>query len=94
MDTYISVFIRRGSELSRWDESWTPQELGGVCPAIGDTIIDPGLPSPVLKSDFAIPTKRSFYTVVERYFRPEVGHTQVMLVVEERFGREDEAELL
>jgi hypothetical protein len=94
METYIHVFIRKGGELVRWDESWTPDELGGVCPAIGDTIIDPGLPAPSEKSDFATPSKRTFYKVAERYFRPEASHTQIMLVVEERLGREDEVELL
>lgn len=94
MDTYINVFIRQGDGLVRWEESWKPEELGGVCPTIGDTIINTGLPAPANRADFADPTKRSFYKVVERYFRPEASHTQIMLIVEERYGQEGEEDLL
>lgn len=94
METYIHVFIRKGEELIKWEESWDPADLGGACPAIGDTIVDPGLPVGHGPKDFADATKRTFYKVVERYFRPERSHTQIMLVVEARLGTDVESELL
>jgi hypothetical protein len=60
-----------------------PEQFAGQVPAIGDTILDPGV---IAGQDRNDPQNRSIWTVVGRVFNPRDREDAVALIVESRDG--------
>jgi hypothetical protein len=65
------------------NETFGIESFAGQIPAIGDTILDPGVLSHLDRSD---PTNRRVWTVRNRVFNPRDLQDYVTLIVEEREG--------
>lgn len=84
MDVTIRIYFRHADGMVE-DGSidFAPEQFGGTIPAIGDTILSPG----VLQGlDREQPENREVWKVVERVFNPRDLKNYVVLVVEERAG--------
>lgn len=60
-----------------------PEQFAGQVPAIGDTILDPGV---LVGQDRRLPQNRQIWTVVGRVFNPRDNEDYVSLIVESRDG--------
>ncbi len=65
--------------------------FGGVLPAVGDMILDPGV---IQGRDRRDPANREMWTVVGRLFNPRDNADYIALIVETRPPRPEERELL
>jgi hypothetical protein len=63
------------------------QDFAGFLPAVGDTILNPGV---IAGRDRDDPSNRDVWIVVDRVFNPRDQPNYVVLVVEERRGTEDD----
>jgi hypothetical protein len=90
-ETYIRLFIVSGDALDPQPEDYTPAELGGIVPGVGDVIVDPGVAQGLARD----PGNRTVFEVQRRYIQPDNSHgARICLVVLERRGRPDEIEVL
>lgn len=86
-DKWVRVFSEDGTTLL---DLHVDGELSGVIPAIGDIIVNPGVP---VGKDRRRPQNREFWEVVRRYLSPqEDSRYAASLVVKSRAGRDDEWE--
>lgn len=65
--------------------------FGGVCPVVGDTIVDPGARD---GADRHLPENRTVWKVTDRIFQAKGEDDYVVLVVSERAATEAEVNLL
>lgn len=65
--------------------------FAGMVPAIGDTILDPGVPSGM---DRNTPRNREVWAVVGRVFNPKDFENSVALIVERRSGTDRDSAFL
>ena len=68
--------------------------LGGVIPAVGDLVVDPGVSQ---GKDRSAPENRAVYEVEARYFLPQTtdsGYVRIGLLVKRRQGRQEEINIL
>ena len=83
-DVTVRIYYRDASgytEDAQLDMSL--DDFGGVMPAIGDTILNPGVAAGLDRSQ---PENREVWKVVERVFNPRDNKDYVTLVVEYRPG--------
>lgn len=86
-------FAGQGAPYESDGLSYTLEQFGGTVPAIGDSIVDPG----VLSGQNRLrPENRRILEIRQRFFLPDSasGAARVSLVVEERSGRPEELNLL
>ena len=62
---------------------FSPDNFAGSIPAIGDTILNPGV---LQGQDRQMPQNRQIWTVVGRVFNPRDNEDYVSLIVESRDG--------
>ena len=62
---------------------FSPKDFAGQVPAIGDMILNPGVPVPKKRDD---PRNREIWTVVGRVFNSRDNKDYVSLIVESRDG--------
>jgi hypothetical protein len=83
-ETTIRIYFRDAAghtEDGKLDMSL--KDFGGVVPSLGDTILNPGVPTSLDRQD---PTSRDVWTVVERVFNPRDQQDYIALVVTYRGG--------
>jgi len=87
-DVTIRIY-RREADGSTVDgqEDYDLSSFGGFLPAIGDLIVNPGVPQGLDRRD---PQNREIWTVVGRVFNPRDLEDYVALIVEERPPHENE----
>lgn len=84
MTTCIRVLHRdETGKVSDFGNDFDPEHFAGQVPAIGDMILDPGVPSGNDRHD---PRNREIWTVVGRVFNPRDNKDYVSLIVESRRG--------
>jgi hypothetical protein len=66
-------------------------DFGGFLPAVGDKILDPGVPASLERN---VPENRRLWTVVDRVFNPRDTKDSVALVIESCPVSDHEAVLL
>jgi len=69
--------------VSDYGHDYGPEDFAGQVPAIGDMILDPGVP---VGQDRHDPRNREIWTVVGRVFNPRDNKDYVSLIVESRSG--------
>lgn len=67
------------------------EDFAGQCPALGDVILEPGVPQHLDRRDAA---NRLLWTVVGRIFNPRDLPDYIALIVEERSPTPAEAEFV
>jgi hypothetical protein len=84
MDVTIRIYFRKpDGRIEDGSQDFALEDFAGVLPAIGDTILDPGV---VQGLDRHQPENRDVWKVVDRVFNPRGLSKYVALVVEERRG--------
>lgn len=88
MTIYIRVLHRdEAGKVSDFGNDYGPDDFAGQVPAIGDMILNPGVPSSQDRYD---PRNREIRTVVGRVFNPRDNEKYVSLIVESRIGTLDD----
>lgn len=78
----IRIYFREADgTLSDSQQDFDPESFGGIVPAIGDMIVEPGVPSFLDRHD---PANRVIWDVVGRVFNPRDLNDYVALIVEPR----------
>lgn len=92
-ETYIRIYRRTAAgDIFDHKHDMELSDFGGVVPAAGDLILDPGVLQGSTRSD---PHNRRMWTVVQRVFNPrDLGGEYIVLVIEDRSVSEHEVELL
>lgn len=82
--TYIRI-LHREPDGKTWDGSldFGPEDFAGQVPAIGDTILNPGVIQGLSRDE---PQNRQIWTVVGRVFNSRDNKDYVSLIVESRDG--------
>lgn len=81
-DITIRLYFREADgTLVDGQEDYGVESFAGEVPAIGDTIVRPGVPQGLDRHD---PTNRAMWDVVGRVFNPRDLASYVALIVEER----------
>jgi hypothetical protein len=90
--TYVRLYSRgRHGQLQDLSQEFELAAFAGVCPSVGDRIVDPGAPVGANRDD---PVNRTIMTVVARYFQAKSMADYVVLIVEERQATREEVDLL
>ena len=88
MTTCIRVLHRdETGKVSDFGNDYGPDNFAGQVPAIGDMILNPGVPSGKGRHD---PRNREIWTVIGRVFNPRDSKKYVSLIVESRAGSLDD----
>ncbi|NYZ25182.1 hypothetical protein HND93_36260 [Azospirillum sp. ROY-1-1-2] len=97
MNPMVVIYFKKGNHFEQTGESFYLSETGGVLPAIGDLLIDPGVTVGQSRTN---PKSRIVREVISRYFIPgsdQRTSTQhpphIILVVKERTGNPDEVDI-
>ena len=84
----IRIYMREhDGRVQDQTTDFSPADFAGVLPAVGDTILYPGVTSGRDRND---PANRKVWKVVERVFNPRDLSDYVVLVVEERTANEND----
>lgn len=84
----IRIYYRHeNGKVEDGQQDYSLSDFANVLPAIGDTILDPGV---LVGLDRRLPENRDVWKVVDRVFNPRDLADYVVLVVEERKGSEDD----
>lgn len=82
VDAHIRIYFRESDgTLADSQQEFGRESFAGVIPAIGDTIVDPGVLQGLNRHD---PKNRRIWNVVGRVFNPRDMEDYVALIVEER----------
>lgn len=93
MNDIVIRILQRGANGNIEDkgQDFSPSDFAGMVPSIGDHIINPWIPGGQRREDGAlifpsrgVPTNRTLWLVVERFFNSKDLKSYVGLVVEER----------
>jgi hypothetical protein len=91
-DTVIRLHYRKADgKIEDAQEDYGIESFAGFLPAVGDMILNPGVPTNLDRNDR---NNRRIWTVVQRVFNPRDNHDYVALIVEERIPSENEDALL
>lgn len=79
----IRIYLRSDTgDIEDMEQDFTVEDFGGVLPAAGDLILDPGVFAGQDRSD---PENRRMWSVLRRVFNPrDNGGAYIVLVVQER----------
>ena len=85
-DVTIRIYFRdQAGMVEDGSQDYSLTDFAGFLPAIGDTIVDPGVLQGLDRTE---PQNRDVWKVVDRIFNPRDMADYVVLVVEERKGTE------
>jgi hypothetical protein len=87
-DVNVRIYYRQNGTDVDGEATYDLSSFAGVLPAVGDTIVDPGV---IGGRDRSEPANRVIWKVVERVFGPRDLEDYVVLVVEERRGTSRDA---
>lgn len=91
-DIAVRYYIRRSDgQLEDLSHEHDLSDFGGVCPSVGDRIVDQGAEINMNRND---PKNRQIHTVAARYFLAKGHRKYVALVIESRAATMDEIDLL
>ena len=86
--THIRILHRDAAgKVLDGGHDYGPEDFANQVPAIGDMILDPGVPTGSVRHD---PRNREIWTVVGRVFNPRDNKDYVSLIVESRQGTLDD----
>jgi hypothetical protein len=94
-DFLIAIgYVRQDGRIERESETFAPSDFGGVVPSIGDRILKSGVTQRYRaeKIDFDDPSRRTFWIVKERIFRPDMPGC--VLVCDDQQATDRESDLL
>ena len=88
--------VREDGTYADARDDFTLSDFGGVLPAVGDLIVDPGVRQDL---DRDVAANRTVYEVVARYFQPlsnpkSEHHYSCVLVCTDRRGQDFEADIV
>jgi hypothetical protein len=82
VDAHIRIYFRESDgTLVDSQQEFDGESFAGVIPAIGDMIVDPGVPQGLNRHD---PKNRRVWNVIGRVLNPRDMEDYVALIVEER----------
>jgi hypothetical protein len=91
-DIFVRLYFQdHHGKLEDAEADYDLSLFGGVLPAAGDLILDPGVMSGLDRTEAR---NRRIWTVVRRVFNPRDLESYVALVVEERTPSENEQSLI
>lgn len=94
-DTIVRLYCIEDGQLVDTKNEFPIEQLGGSVPIVGDLIVEPGVSGDQERRFVA--AYRTVYEVKARYFLPHAhgeDYCYVAVVVEDRFGRDDEREIV
>jgi hypothetical protein len=91
-EVVIHLYCRRSDgTIEDAQHTFDLSDFGGFLPAVGDKILDPGVPASLERH---VPENRRLWTVVDRVFNPRDTKDFVALVIESCPVSDNEAALL
>lgn len=90
-DPMISIFHENGGEFERNGPNYSLADFGGIVPAVGDVIVDPGVAH---GENRLLPENRNLLMVTARYILPDDQRPAINLVVRDRIGNPHEMSVL
>lgn len=95
LQTVVRLHYVEDGKMVDMKNEFPIEYLGGAVPAVGDLIVEPGVSGDQDRRRVA--AYRTVYEVKARYFLPHAHGEEfcyVAVVVEDRFGRDDEQEIV
>ena len=95
LPTIVRLYYVEDGKMVDMKHEFPIEYLGGTVPVVGDLIVEPGVSGDPKRR--LVPAYRAVYEVKARYFLPHAHGEDicyVAVVVEDRFGRDDEYEIV
>ena len=94
LPTIVRLYCVEDGKMVDMKHEFPVEYLGGTVPTVGDLIVEPGVSGDPKRR--MVPAYRTVYEVKSRYFLPHAHDDTcyVVVVVEDRFGRDDEFEIV